>query len=705
MVVHPEGRDELLTPAGVAALLYVDPKTVTRWAAAGKLAAIRTPGGHRRYLRSEVMALLSGLHPDQRRERDAGHGSAETLDAGRDRLRLLVDAVTDYAIITLDADGIIESWNTGAQRLKGYTPEEALGRHFSILYPAEDRRAGLPLKLLDRARTAGRCEHAGWRVRKDGSQFWGDIVISAVHDERYAVTGFVKVVRDLTDQHRLEAAQDIYYHAFEHDVRLPITAIKSFAELVGDADPEDHAYLLQRIDANADRLLSMVEELIDYARLRSGLVPINLQTVDLMALAQLTVANLASVAETTRVQIAAACSVPVLADPEALERAVANLVSNALTYSPDGSEVNVSCEQLGDVGVLRIVDQGRGLDERDLDSILLEFERGRRTHEESGAGVGLASVRRLIGLQGGTVEITTHDDVGTTATIQLPLAPGPHQRHHSSLGLESELRLALEEKVTQFVLHYQPVVDLVSGRVTGVEALAHWQHPVRGLLAPEQFIALAEATGLTHQLGTWALDQAVRDASTLTREGRKLDMAVQVSLHQPEGQLVAAAQRALASSGLDPERLILEVTESSFVEDEGVTTATCEALSQLGVKIAIVDFGTGASSLLHLRRHPVAALRIDGTLVAGIGESADDGAICESIISLAGAVGVSTVAEGIETAAQYAVLRSLGCQRGQGSWWSPAVPIDELGTAIAGCHEVRVPAPRSRPAPAMRRPR
>jgi predicted signal transduction protein with EAL and GGDEF domain len=138
------------------------------------------------------------------------------------------------------------------------------------------------------------------------------------------------------------------------------------------------------------------------------------------------------------------------------------------------------------------------------------------------------------------------------------------------------------------------------------------------------------------------------------------------------------------------------VTESAFVEDEETTAATLHALSWLGVKIAIDDFGTGYSSLLYLRRYPITTLKIDREFVAGIGESADDEAICESITSLAAAVGASTVGEGVETTAQYAFLRSLGCLQGQGFLWSPAVPIDELDTAFVECDAVPVAAPRSR---------
>jgi PAS domain S-box-containing protein len=343
------------------------------------------------------------------------------LRESNNRFQFLVDAVTDYAIMTLTPEGLIASWNTGAERLKGYTPQEVLGRHFSIFYTAEDRDTGLPQRLLDLARAEGSHEDTGWRVRKDGTPFWGDIIISAVHDDTGMLTGFVKVTRDLTEQHRLEIAQDSFYYAFEHDFRVPITAIKGFAELIRSADPHDQKYLAARVDSNANRLLGMVEELVDYARLRSGLVPINLQIVDMLPLARIAVANLAAIAETSRVKVAGGTSVRVLADPAALERVIANLVMNALKYSPSDSSVDLVCEQGHGMGALRIVDQGRGIDGRDLNAIFLEFERGRLAQDDSGTGLGLASVQRLVDLQHGTVEITSQIHVGTTVTIELPL--------------------------------------------------------------------------------------------------------------------------------------------------------------------------------------------------------------------------------------------------------------------------------------------
>jgi PAS domain S-box-containing protein len=331
---------------------------------AGPEAVAAQQRGTRQVPPSAITAGLEGLEAE--------------LRESHEHLQFLVDAVTEYAIITLDPDGVITSWNTGAERLKGYTPLEAVGRHFSIFYTAEDRDTFLPQRLLELARAEGSVEHTGWRVRNDGSHFWGDVTISAVRDGAADLTGFVKVTRDLSEQHRLEIAQDSFYNAFVHDFRVPITAIKGFAELISDAPPEQRQHLIERIGANTDRLLLMAEELVAYASLRSGLIPISPRALDMTTLAQLAVANLASIVDTSRVRVSAAEPVTVLADPVALERVIANLVTNALKYSPAHSVIHLIVEQGEDVGVLRIVDQGRGIDDRDLDSIAAASRRTTR---------------------------------------------------------------------------------------------------------------------------------------------------------------------------------------------------------------------------------------------------------------------------------------------------------------------------------------
>ena len=399
-----ESQDDSSTPAEVATSFYVDPKTL------------------RGLPLSQIVARVGMLEV--------------ALRESEDRLRLLVDAVTEYAIFTLDPDGVIESWNTGAERMKGYTHDEALGRHFSELFATEDCVVGLPQDLLDLARTTGSREHTGWQVNKGGTTSWSHVVISSMLDDRGNHTGFVQIVRDLTEQHRLEAAKNTAYRAFKHDFTMPITAIQGFAELLRDVDRSEQERFVERIESNSHRLLGMVEELIDYARLRSGQVPIRLESVDLASVAHRAVADLESITDTSRVTVTPAPPVTVLADPAALGRVVADLVTSALKHSPPGSEIILTCEQVDGVGVLTVSDLGGELEERDLSSSFVAFEDGRVGSNDdagSGLGLGLASVQRVIDLQDGTVALTSHGAAGTTVTVRLQRAPDPSSTAPGSL--------------------------------------------------------------------------------------------------------------------------------------------------------------------------------------------------------------------------------------------------------------------------------
>ena len=245
----------------------------------------------------------------------------------------------------------------------------------------------------------------------------------------------------------------------------------------------------------------------------------------------------------------------------------------------------------------------------------------------------------------------------------------------------------------QLRLLYQPVVDLATGQAVGAEALVRWEHPARGLLGPDQFLPIAESSGLIVPLGSWVLQRACRDAASWTGAMAELDVAVNLSASQlAQPDLVAHVQETLSTTGLDSRRLLFEVTESTVVGDAEAAGAALEAIAGLGVRIALDDFGTGVSSLLYLRRYPIRALKINKAFVSGLGAIADDDAICAGVVSLAHAVGATSMAEGIETHEQYAALRALGYQQAQGDLWSPAVPQHELEAAVALCLLVPLPA-------------
>ncbi len=251
------------------------------------------------------------------------------------------------------------------------------------------------------------------------------------------------------------------------------------------------------------------------------------------------------------------------------------------------------------------------------------------------------------------------------------------------MRIEAELLQGLDRG--EFVLHYQPVVDLAAGLVTGVEALVRWNHP-DGPRMPDSFIPVAEATGIIVPLGDWVLAEACRQGAAWAAQGLDLRIAVNFSARQiAHPRILDTIRRTLEQSGMAAERLWVEVTESAVLEDAELARTVCDRISDLGAAVAIDDFGTGYSSLLYLKRYPAAALKADRQFVAGLGLHHDDDAIVASVIGLAHAVGAVCVAEGVETYAQCAALVALDCDYAQGYLFSRPVPADDIRDAIRRC--------------------
>ncbi len=237
---------------------------------------------------------------------------------------------------------------------------------------------------------------------------------------------------------------------------------------------------------------------------------------------------------------------------------------------------------------------------------------------------------------------------------------------HNQLQVIQDLRLALERK--EFRLHYQPKFHTPDGMVIGAEALLRWQHPTRGMIAPIDFIALAEKTGLIVQIGEWVLDEACRQMRIWHDEGNQhWKVAVNLSAVQfCNDDLIELVQTTLARSGLPPYALMLEVTESTAMHDVEASLAILDQLSDLGIDISIDDFGTGYSSLLYLKRLPATELKIDRGFISDLAQGGDDSSIVAAIIALGRSLNLRVVAEGVETEEQQEYLTSLGCDTMQG---------------------------------------
>ena len=265
--------------------------------------------------------------------------------------------------------------------------------------------------------------------------------------------------------------------------------------------------------------------------------------------------------------------------------------------------------------------------------------------------------------------------------------PEMHARTTSRLQMRAELQRALA--LDEFVLHYQPIVDLESRRIVAVEALLRWRHPSRGLVFPTEFISIAEETGQIVEVGAWVIDEACRQlrhwkADQPMANGLRLNVNLSPrQLRDPTtAQRVAAA---LLRNDVDPESLVLEITESALADEyETETAERLEQLKALGVKIAIDDFGTGYSSLARLGRLRVDSIKIDKSFIDGLLHGPEDSALARAVLRLGSTLGLETTAEGIETTAQVAKLRELGCALGQGFYLSRPIEAHQIGALLAG---------------------
>jgi PAS domain S-box-containing protein len=350
-----------------------------------------------------------------------------------DQLRLLVDGVLDYAIFLLDPGGHIQTWNAGARRLKGYADDEIIGKHFSIFYTEPDLARDHPAEELRIAEREGHYEEEGWRVRKDGTQFWANVVITALHDDDGNHVGFAKVTRDLSERRRTEQALresnadlERFAAAVAHDLTEPLHTIVGLADLTarryGDVlDDQGREYLAFVADG-ARRLRRLLDGLLAYSRASQR--ELRLKPVDVAA-------ALGNVIEGLRARIAAvgariefeATALPrVMADPELLEIVLQNLVSNGLKFSEDVPRVTVSAHAVDGKWRLEVADQGIGISPRDQEQIFGLFNRLHPQDRYEGAGLGLTMCRRIVERHGGRMGVDSTPGKGSRFWFTLPAA-------------------------------------------------------------------------------------------------------------------------------------------------------------------------------------------------------------------------------------------------------------------------------------------
>ncbi len=390
------------------------------------------------------------------RDLTAKRAAEAQLHAAEQRFHQLVDAVTDYAIYMLDASGHVATWNAGAQRTKGYARDEILGQSFSVFYTAEDRAAGKPEQVLETVRREGRFEEENWRVRKDGSRFWANVVVTALRDESGEITGFAKVTRDLTakraaeenkqallreqlareaselariEMERVNRAKDEFLATMSHELRTPLNAITGWTSILRKK-PRDEDKLergLEVIERNAQAQSRLISDLLDVSRIISGKLHLQLAKTEVLPVIVAAADVVRPAAEGKGVRLVVDVDPEVgatVADADRLQQIVWNLLTNAVRFTPRGGRVTITADRAASGIKICVRDTGVGIAAEHLPLI---FERFRQvdsstTRSHGGLGLGLSIVRHLVHAHGGVVEAQSEGvGRGATFTVVLPI--------------------------------------------------------------------------------------------------------------------------------------------------------------------------------------------------------------------------------------------------------------------------------------------
>ena len=362
--------------------------------------------------------------------------------------RLLVEAVQDYAIFLLGTDGRVRTWNPGAERAKGYTASEIIGQHFSVFYTPEEREAGRPQALLARAASEGRVEDEGWRVRKDGTRFWADVILTALRDANGDLYGFAKITRDLTERRRAEEQQrnliveqharaaaeealivrDRFLSVASHELKTPVATLQLSAESLlrarelGRLDDARLETGLHRILRSTGRLSALVSELLDVSMLSAERDRPVRQPTDVVAVIHEVAARFVDPADDeSRVAVHAPDRAVVMADASRLDQVFTNLIDNALKYSPDGEPIEVQVADEPEGVTVTVADRGIGLDAATEARLFEAFSRGDNATHVPGLGLGLFITHQIIERHGGRIEAQpAPGGVGSVFRVSLP---------------------------------------------------------------------------------------------------------------------------------------------------------------------------------------------------------------------------------------------------------------------------------------------
>jgi PAS domain S-box-containing protein len=551
------------------------------------------------------------------------------LRQSEERFRLLVSEVTDYGILMLDPEGRIASWNAGAERIKGYRSQEIIGKHFSCFYSKEDVEAGKPGYELKTANERGRFEDEGWRVRKDGSQFWANVVITALHDEDGRLRGFAKVTRDITDQRRTQEQlmrakeeaeraskfKDQFLSTMSHELRTPLNAVLGFSDLLAD---ERYGPLNDRqrryvghIHTGGKHLLKLISDILDLSKIEAGRMELTHEDVTVASAFTEVISALYPLAE-KKSQVLLQQVEPNLhlrADSMRFKQILMNLTGNAIKFTPEGGRIELSAVRAGNQVQIKVHDNGSGIPPEQQKRIFEAFFRLRETGTATeGTGLGLAITARLVELHGSKLGIDSRPGEGASFYFSLPLvAVGPEQSAQAAIpaprarkaprilviednaatgqliqsqltssGYET-LKCSQPERALEMAVEHQPdaiTLDLLMRPVHGLEVLLRLKNDSRTSKIPVIVVTIVDQPGVGTALG--ADEYLIKPVDKAT--------------------LLAAVERCLRTrGGVAPKRTILVVED-----DLSTLEVIVELLKGYGYAVSTATDGAQArSSVAH----------------------------------------------------------------------------------------------------------
>jgi diguanylate cyclase (GGDEF)-like protein/PAS domain S-box-containing protein len=539
-----------------------------------------------------------------------------SMALSEDRFRSLIQNSSDITIV-IDEGGILTYVSPVVEQLLGFDPNELVGRHATDIVHVDDHEYVRNRFAPDPASASNQSFLQQFRMqKKDGTYRNVEAVITDQRD-RPSIGGYVANVRDITERKEFEA---LLSHQALHD---PLTGL-----------------------ANRQLTVDRAEQMLLRSRRRH----------DLVALCFIDLDNFKDTNDSLGHEAGDRLLCAVAA------RFTDMLRSGDTVGRLGGDEFVILTEgaSLAD-GPLFVAERIRDVLHQPFQ---LEGYEGLPINVTASVGIATGdrpSAQEL--LRDADVALYQAKAVGKDCCVLFE--PEMQSAAVDRLALKSNLYSALAND--QFFLVYQPIFDLQTMAIHGVEALLRWQHPTRGVISPDEFIPVLEENGLIVDVGRWVLHQACNQAADWARMGYRIQMSVNVSMRQlASPDLVTEVQEALATSRLDPGALTLEVTESVLMRDADATVAHLRRLKEVGVKVAIDDFGSGQSSLTYLRRFPIDELKIDRSFIAAIDNTRESVALLHTLVELGRTLGLSTVAEGIETMAQLEGLRHEHCSFGQG---------------------------------------